>query len=281
MPELPEVETIARRLQSVITGKQIQSLNIHHPKSFVGNVAHIEGSTITDVARQAKIITIHLTGTHSLLVHLKMTGQLIYQDESGRVGGGHPTADWVQTLPSKHTRVSLGLSGGAQLYFNDMRLFGWIKAMTPDEAAVELARYGPDVNAPEMTLEYFSQGLARKNAPVKTAIMDAQWLAGVGNIYANDALFLAKIDPRRAASSLNLSEISTLYDELQSVIQLGIETGGATISHYHNIDGFAGKYQDHLQVYQREGLPCLRCGTALIRIKQGGRSSFLCPSCQK
>lgn len=281
MPELPEVETIVRRLSQVLLGKTIHLLEPLHSKSVQGDPSVVAGASIENVDRRAKIILMSLSSSHTLLIHLKMTGQLIYQDQDFRLGGGHPTADWVDTLPSKHTRAIFRLSDGSQLYFNDMRLFGWIRIRPTATIAAEFRQYGPDVIDPIVTAQFLQQAFAKRSVPVKQVIMDNAVVAGVGNIYANDALFLAKVDPRKPARMLTPAETKRIFASLQHVIRLGITLGGATIDHYRHVDGFAGKYQDHVQVYQREGLPCPVCKHAIVRIKQAGRSSFFCPNCQR
>ncbi|MEX0895926.1 MAG: bifunctional DNA-formamidopyrimidine glycosylase/DNA-(apurinic or apyrimidinic site) lyase [Patescibacteria group bacterium] len=280
MPELPEVETIVRRLQTVLPGKTIASVAVRHPKSFVGAHEQLAGAEITGISRRAKIARIHLSTGAEILVHLKMTGQLIYQDGQTRLGGGHPTADWTNQLPSKHTRVVLELSDSATLFFNDMRIFGWMKLLDAAGVQAELAAYAPDIIDPAITPAYLAEKFARRRVAIKQVVMDNAVVAGVGNIYANDALFLAGLHPARPADSLTLEEIKTLYQALVQVIEAGVVAGGATIDTYFQVDGFSGKYQEMVKVYKQEGKPCLVCGTLIERIKQGGRSSFLCPHCQ-
>lgn len=281
MPELPEVETIARRLREVVVGKQIVAVAIHRDKSFIGQPKLLEGATITDVTRQSKIIQFHFDTSERMLVHLKMTGQLIYQDAQTRLGGGHPTADWVNELPSAHTRVTLELSDDARLFFNDQRVFGWLKVVTPEEAASEFSNLGPDIHQSQVTPQYLYEKFQRRGIAIKTALMDNSIAAGVGNIYANDALHLAKINPFRPANSLSKEEVTRLCAAAKQVIERGIELGGATIEEFRHIDGFSGNYQKEVRTYGQTGKPCPECGTLIVREKQGGRSTFYCPNCQK
>src|SRR3989344_1431474 len=280
MPELPEVETIVRRITPYVVGKQLLQIIIRHPKSVLGDPKMVEGSTVTLVCRRAKMLVFEFSNGNALVIHLKMTGQILYQDAKLRLGGGHPTADWVAQLPSKHTRAILEFSQDSREFFNDMRVFGWIKVVTPTQLRQELQKYAPDVIAAEVTSANFFEKLQRRKQTIKVVIMDQVVVAGVGKIYANDALHLAKLHPARLASSLTLVEAKILLAALRTVLQLGIEKQGATIDSYRQIDGFSGSYQDVVRVYGRSGLPCLVCGELIRRTKLGGRGTFFCPNCQ-
>jgi len=282
MPELPEVETIARRLASKLIGRSINSIEVLRSKSWQGKNELLIGRAIRNIRRQAKILIMEFDqSSDSLLIHLKMTGQLIHVDKNKtKVGGGHPTADWVEDLPGKHTRVILQLDDSSTLYFNDMRVFGWMRVVTEAEKIKELSAYGPDIIDSSLTAEGFFQQLQKKSQSIKQVIMDSAFIAGVGNIYACDGLHLAGISPTRSAKSLDLNDSNRLLESLQSVISRGIELGGATIQNYKNVDGLAGKYQQERRVYARESEPCIVCGQPIIRIKQGGRSTFWCKNCQ-
>ncbi len=281
MPELPEVETIARRLRDVVVGKKIQKITVQRDKSFVGSPATLEGAAITGISRRSKVIQFDFDVPEKLLVHLKMTGQLIYQDPKIRLGGGHPSADWVAQLPNKYTRVVVELSDAATLFFNDLRVFGWLKVLDEAQVLKEFSTLGPDIIDPLVTEEYFYQKLQKRGLPVKLVLMDNAVAAGVGNIYANDALNLAQLNPFRPANSLSKEESNRLLIAAKAVITSGIELGGATIDNFRDIDGFAGQYQNVVRTYGKTGLPCPNCGHAIIREKQAGRSTFYCPNCQK
>ena len=285
MPELPEVETIAKRLKTVVCGKTISEVSVFKQKSFYGDSQSLLGVPILDVSRKAKLIRFHLPNAQNLLIHLKMTGQLIYIDATGsRLGGGHPTADWVSQLPSNHTRVSFKLLSldktQHSLYFNDMRIFGWIRLLSDSQILAEYRKYAPDINTDTITLEYFAQKLQKTTRPIKQVIMDNAVISGVGNIYACDGLNLAFIHPQRPANSLSDAETSKLLQALKEVIDLGIELGGATIDNYRTVDGFAGKYQEKVRVYSREGENCCNCGGIIQKIKLGGRGTYFCQNCQ-
>jgi len=290
MPELPEVETIVRRLNQVLTNKKIVSVVVHKERSFEGNAELLINQVISQVSRRAKLIRFHLEenneNKHNLLAHLKMTGQFIFVGlDKKRIGGGHPTQDWVNQLPSKHTRISFKLldnNGNTEhLYFNDMRIFGWVRLLSQTQVEAEYNKYAPDINTQEASLDYFSKKLEKTSRAIKQVIMDNKIISGVGNIYACDGLNLAKINPSRPANTLTKVEKNTLLSALKHVINLGIKLGGATIDNYKNVDGFSGGYQNEVLTYGREGEDCKNCTGIIEKIKLGGRGTYFCPNCQK
>ncbi|NMC35426.1 bifunctional DNA-formamidopyrimidine glycosylase/DNA-(apurinic or apyrimidinic site) lyase [Candidatus Beckwithbacteria bacterium] len=290
MPELPEVETLTKQLRTVLIGKTITKITVYRAKNFVGSVTLLNQQTVESISRRAKIIIFHFQNPWPvLLVHLKMTGQLIYVGDSKKgkkakkIVGGHPTLDWINALPSKHTRVQISFSDKSQLFFNDQRTFGWLKVvLNKKQLDQELANFSPiEPLKKSFTPAYLAQMLAKSSRPVKIVIMEQKLLAGVGNIYANDGLWLARIDPRRPANSLNKSEIKKLHDSLNTVIAAGIAHGGASESTYKQLDGMLGSYQNHFLTYKRDGQACSHCGTKLVKIQLGGRGTFFCPHCQK
>jgi formamidopyrimidine-DNA glycosylase len=281
MPELPEVETLKRRLQEILPGKIITAIKVLHDKSFGGNPKQLQNQKILDVTRKAKIIRIHLPNNLNILTHLKMTGQLIFTDNGNRVGGGHPTADWVKNLPSKHTRLIYDFTDGSKLYFNDQRIFGWMKLMSDGEVELEFSKYGPDINEDALTASYLQEKFSNRRIPIKQAIMMNPIMAGLGNIYACDALNIAQISPFRPAKSLAAQELKRLVKASKQVIREGLEYGGATYDgKYVHIDGMSGSYQDIMRVYGREGKDCNQCKGLIIKNKIGGRGTYYCQNCQ-
>lgn len=281
MPELPEVETIVQRLKEELPGRVIQKVEVLREKSFTGNPLLLKGKKITAVSRRAKMIRFHIPGKHDVLIHLKMTGQLILVDGDKKVGGGHPTLDWVRDLPSKHTRVIFTFRDGAKLFFNDMRVFGWVRLVDDATLTTEYNKYGPDANTQEVTLAYFQKIFAHRKMPIKLALMDNKLLSGVGNIYANEALWHAKVDPKRPASSLTQPEWKKVFAATKKVIDDGIRFGGTTFDgKYTDTRGLAGQYQKKLRVYGQTGKPCPRCKTSIKKLQLGGRGTFYCPICQ-
>jgi len=283
MPELPEVETIVKRLLSKIKDKSIIAIEVLREKSWQGEIPLVLNNEIVDVSRRAKLAIIRFKANNrQLLIHLKMTGQLIYVGtDKKRVGGGHPTADWVTALPSKHTRIIFTLSDNAKLFFNDMRAFGWVRAIDQNQLDKEINKYGPDIIDPKFSAPAFFNLIKKKSSSIKQTIMDSHLVAGVGNIYACDGLHLAGLLPTRPAKSLTKAESDKLFLALKEVVNLGIKLGGATISDYVDVNGLAGGYQRVCRVYGKQEEACGVCKTKIKRIKQGGRSTFFCPSCQK
>ena len=281
MPELPEVETIVRRLNPLLTGRQIQSVQVKREKSFQGKANEVVGAKVTKVWRRAKLVIINLDNQKYLLIHLKMTGQLIFVDKNQKTGGGHPTKDWLNQLPGKHTRVVFRFLPSGTLFFNDMRVFGWVKVVDEFQLKQELQKYGPDIVDAKLTADKFYHLLQSSQRAVKLVILDSHKVAGIGNIYACDGLNLAKISPFRPANSLTLLESNRLLRSLRQVVKLGIKHQGATVSDYMTADGVKGGYQKIMRVYAKEGLPCPNCGAPIRRAKQGGRSTYWCDRCQK
>lgn len=286
MPELPEVESIRRKLQQILPKRQIRSIEVRRDKSFLAFPdfgGEILQRQVLEVRRRAKILQIVLDGERDLLVHLKMTGQLIFIDQDGqRAGGGHPSADWVTELPAKHTRVIFDFSDGSRLFFNDMRVFGWIRSPLKKDVEQEFVNYGPDINDPNLSVTYLLRQASRRGIPIKQFIMDNAVICGVGNIYASESLFQIGLHPARTAREVTKAEMTALLQAMQAIIARATELGGTTFDgKYVGVDGFAGGFQNELKVYGREGLPCLHCGTKIAKLKQGGRGTFFCPSCQK
>jgi len=281
MPELPEVETVKRRLKEILPGKVVQSIKVLHDKSFRGQKKDLLGQKIQDVTRKAKLIRIHFPANKNLLTHLKMTGQLIFVDGETRTGGGHPTADWVKDLPSSHTRIIYDFTDGSKLYFNDQRIFGWMKLFSNEEVALYFSKYGPDVNEDVLTAEYLHEKFSNRRIPIKQAIMMNPIMAGLGNIYACDALNIAQLSPFRPARSLNLEELEKLVAAAKQVIEEGLKYGGTTYDgKYVHVDGMSGSYQDIMRVYDKKGEKCQQCGATIVKAKIGGRGTYYCESCQ-
>lgn len=281
MPELPEVETVRRKLQQILPGKIIDSIDVLHDKSFKGLKKDILGQEIQAVTRKAKVIRIHLPNHKNLLTHLKMTGQLIYVDDQTRTGGGHPTTDWVKDLPSKHTRIIYTFADGSKLFFNDQRIFGWMKLLNDEEVLNDFAKYGPDVNEPEASANYLLEKLKNRRIPIKQAIMMNPIMAGLGNIYACDALNIAQLSPFRPAKSLSLEELERLVKASKQVIEEGLEYGGTTYDgKYVHVDGMSGSYQDIMRVYDKKGEKCQQCGGEIVKEKISGRGTYFCSQCQ-
>jgi len=280
MPELPEVETIRKGLEKYLVGHTIKSVKIHY-KNFEGNEKNLEGGKIKKVRRFGKVLSIDLDNGYSLVIHIKLTGQLIYRGPnlkhpglSKKIFGG---------IPGKHTHVVFILNKNGTLYYNDYRKFGWLKVVkTKDVEEIGfIKKLGPEP-LDGLTLNIFKEILSSTKRAVKILIMDQSKMGGVGNIYANDALFLAKIDPRRPANELSVVEAKKLFESIKEVLKRGLKYEGASELAYVTPAGKEGGYQDHALVYGRQGKPCLnKCGGKVKKIKLGGRGTYFCPNCQK
>ncbi|NOY14604.1 MAG: bifunctional DNA-formamidopyrimidine glycosylase/DNA-(apurinic or apyrimidinic site) lyase [bacterium] len=285
MPELPEVHTITSQLNQVLPGKQISGIKILKPKKILIHPADLIGQTIARLRRQAKIIIIDFVkpGLH-LIIHLKMTGQLIYQNpQNKRIAGGHPTKDWLSNLPVKSTKVIFSFDDGSRLFFNDQRGFGWLKQVRAKDLSQNLRNFqGVEPLTPNFTPKRLYTITSKTSRSIKNLLHDQTQIAGLGNIYINDALWLAKIHPLTPASKLTKTQTKKLHQAINQVIKEAIQKGGASDNTYINAFGLAGAYQENFKVYRRQGQPCHRHKTTLIkRIKIAGRSGFFCPKCQK
>lgn len=303
MPELPEVETIKRQLKIALINKIIKNILVNREKSFIGKPQNFYGKKITAIKRKAKVLIIKLENPSQsplkkgryfplLLIHLKMTGQIIYQvlsikdkelSKKDRIIGGHPTDDVFGKLPHKHTRVIIEFTDNSKLYFNDIRTFGWIKEINNEQEFDKETRNfsGIEPLSKEFAWQNLKQKLGKINRPIKLAILDQTKIAGIGNIYANDGLFLARIMPTKKANLLTDLEWQELTKSLITVLQKSIKLGGTSQSTYVQTDGSKGNYQDHFLVYKKEDQPCPKCDTKIIKTKIGGRGTFYCPKCQK
>jgi formamidopyrimidine-DNA glycosylase len=286
MPELPEVETITKKLAQVLPGKIIQRVVVFHPKSFIGDPQILASQKILKVFRRAKMLSLEIQDNKDkhpkyILIHLKMTGQLMFVRDRTRVAGGHPSADWVKTLPNSHTRVSYHFTDNSILHFNDMRIFGWNKLISKTELDQQFQKLGPDINDTSLTADYLMQKFKNRSSFIKKVLLDPAVVAGLGNIYVCEALNKAQISPFKPAKVLTKKEIQKLLLACQEVIELGIDRQGTTFDgKYLTADGFSGSYQDIALVYLRAGLPCYNCGSKIKKSKIAGRGTFYCEVCQ-
>lgn len=286
MPELPEVETVRRGLAELIVGKVVTRASHDTPKSFPNAAKDVEmfliDAMITDVRRRAKVLIIDLNNEYSLLVHLKMTGQLVYVGDV-RFGAGHPSDSLVNNLPDTSTRVTLEFTDGSKLFFNDQRKFGWIRLLPTIEIPnIDfMKKVGPEPLEADFTADQFAERFKRRaRTNIKAALLDQTVVAGVGNIYADESLWGAKIHPQRLVSSIKPAEFKKLYEELRAVMNLAIEKGGSSNHTYVNAQGKKGSYMDFARAFRREGQPCPRCGTTIEKLRVAGRGTHICPHCQ-
>jgi formamidopyrimidine-DNA glycosylase len=287
MPELPEVETVRRGLSSLIVGKVVAAERHDTDKSFPNASQDVQefllGASITEIRRRAKVLMIDLSTGYSLLIHLKMTGQLVFVGET-RFGAGHPNDSLVNELPDRSSRVELTFEDGTKLFFNDQRKFGWMRLMPTIEIPniSFMQKVGPEPLSADFTAEQFMRRLARHpKTNIKAVLLDQSVVAGIGNIYADESLWGAKIHPQRLASSLTEAEMTVLYVEMREVMNLAVEKGGSSNHTYVNAEGKKGSYMDFARVFRREGLACPRCGATIEKMRVAGRGTHICPVCQR
>ncbi|USN96497.1 MAG: bifunctional DNA-formamidopyrimidine glycosylase/DNA-(apurinic or apyrimidinic site) lyase [Candidatus Nomurabacteria bacterium] len=287
MPELPEVETVRRGLLELIINRRVTAVECDTPKSFPNADADVQkfliGSKIIDVRRRAKVLLIDLSSEYTLVIHLKMTGQLVFRATHVSFGAGHPNDSLVGNLPDKSTRVTFTFADGSHLYFNDQRKFGWVRLIpTLEVPNIDFMRkVGPEPLEADFTAAQFTERFARRaKSSIKAALLDQTVVAGVGNIYADESLWGAKIHPLRLVGSLTKSEFVDLYRELRYVMNLSIEKGGSTDRNYVNAEGKKGSYIDFARAFRQEGKPCPRCGEIIIKMRVAGRGTHICPQCQ-
>lgn len=287
MPELPEVETVCRGLVELLPKHTVLGVESDWQKSFPNAPADVKafliGAKIVDVRRRAKVLIIDLDTSYSLVIHLKMTGQLVYVADNVRFGAGHPNDSLIHDLPDRSTRVQLKLNGGT-LFFNDQRKFGWMRLIPTIEInnLDFFKKVGPEPLGADFTASDFVERIQkRKNSVVKAALLDQTVIAGVGNIYADESLWGAKIHPSTRVREISEAKLKKLFSELKAVLELSIEKGGSTDKNYVNAEGKKGSYMSFAKVFRQENLPCPRCGTMIQKIRVAGRGTHICPKCQK
>ena len=301
MPELPEVETIRIGLNRFLPGKVIADVWHDWPKSFPNAPADVArflvGAEVEDIRRRGKVLLIELSSKYSLVIHLKMTGQLVFIPKTSKLkakslklkaeekfGGGHPTDSLINDLPDRSTRVIIDFTDGSKLFFNDQRKFGWMRLLPSAEVPLIdfMKTIGPEPLEDDFTVDMFIERLQkRKNSGIKAVLLDQKVLAGVGNIYADESLWLAKIHPAAPVNSISKAKLVALYSAVRDVLQLSIESGGSSDRNYVNTKGERGSYLEFARVFRRAGQPCPRCGTEIIKIRVAGRGTHICPREQR
>lgn len=299
MPELPEVETIRRDLSRYLLNRKITSVNILSSKiaspaakTFQTRLA---GQRIKEIARRGKLLIFRFSSSEIiLLIHLKMTGQLIYLDKANMIAGGHslkPQAavspDNFETsvggeLPNKYTRAVIEFEKGGHLFFNDLRKFGYLKLVSEKELEKLLRNnYGPEPLTSDFSLAAFEKILESKATKIKALLLNQKMISGLGNIYVDESLWSARIDPRRPAGSLKAAETKKLWTAIQRILKLAIENRGTTFNNYVDSQGKKGNYSRFLKVYGRKGEKCPNCQRPIVKAKVAGRGTHYCAYCQK
>ena len=275
MPELPEVETVRARLEPKLVGRRFEHVGIFDPRLTrpadpAGVAAELEGERVAALDRRGKYLIVRFESGRVLLIHLRMTGQLLHAN------GGRPPAEDV------HRRAVVSLDDGSDVVYRDVRRFGTWQLLDEDDLLPYLAqRIGREPLVRSFTSKRLAEALEGRRAPLKSALLDQRRLAGVGNIYADEALWRARLHPLRPAGELSAEEIAALHRGIRAALRAGIARQGATLSNYRTPDGSPGRMQEEFRVYGREGEPCERCGTPIEKIRAGGRGTWYCPSCQR
>lgn len=278
MPELPEVETVKNGLAPVMEGFVFDRVTLNRPNlrfPFDARfIERVQGQTLTKLSRRAKFLDAALTSGDRLLMHLGMSGRFSINqaDALGEFAHTHNTNP-------KHDHVEFVMSSGSQVVFNDPRRFGFMELIAPGEPS-RLDTLGPEPLSNAFNAPAFRAAVKGKKSKIKAALLDQHIVAGLGNIYVCEALFRARISPRRAAGRLTIAETEALTRHVKQVITDAIEAGGSTLKDFASADGDLGYFQHRFDVYGREGDPCTDCETPIKRIVQSGRSTFFCEKCQ-
>lgn len=275
-------------LSQFLPGKKVADVWHDWDKGFPNAATDVQaflvGSTVRQVRRRAKVLLIDLSTAYTLVIHLKMTGQLVYRGKDERFGAGHPNNSLVGELPDKTTRVVFDFADGSKLFFNDQRKFGWVRLIpTVEVDNLDFFRkVGPEPLSAGFSAEDFRGRLMRRaKSGIKAVLLDQTVIAGVGNIYADESLWGAKIHPETKVADIPAAKVKALYEALRAVLTLSIEKGGSTDRNYVDAAGKRGSYLTFANVFRREGKACPRCGRTIIKMRVAGRGTHICPHCQK
>lgn len=286
MPELPEVETIRRGLESLILKKKIVQVDVDTQtrKAFQGDEKDVVDTIVVGLRRRGKALLIDLSNGVTMMIHLRMTGQLIWRgiDERDNFAAGHPSKNFMAELPNSQTRVSFVFGEGA-LYFNDQRKFGFVKVLSTEKVEEEKFIRELAKEPWEMTVqELFERCRRHAKAPIKAVLLDQKVIAGLGNIYADESLFYASVHPAKKAGELTEEQVALILEGARSVMMESIDSGGSTMATYVKPDGSTGSYLENFaKVFRREGRDCVRCGETILKTRVAGRGTHYCPKCQK
>lgn len=284
MPELPEVETIKNDLKEKILNKKITETVVRKKGIIRGSALKfsqiLENNSFVDIGRIGKLIIFKLNQGGFMLVHLKMTGQLVYEFGSALVAGGHFT-DNFQTLPNKHSHVIFKFKDGSELYYNDLRQFGFLEIVDQKTLEIIKDKYGLEPLTSNFTLENFKKALAGRRVAVKAALLNQSIIAGIGNIYADEILFAAGIAPYRGVNSLSERELKNIFQAISAILKKAIKYRGTTFSNYVDSSGRKGGFSRFLRAYGRGGQKCHKCGQVIKKVKLAGRGTSYCENCQK
>lgn len=297
MPELPEVENLKLGLNKFILNQKILEIKVNKPKIVSGKgtkrtaskkkkeefIKKLSGEKIISVERRAKNLIFKLSNNKIILAHLKMTGQFVYKDKKTAISGGHPIEISENILPNKHSHIIFSLSSGT-LYYNDIRMFGYVLYFQNEKFLEEEGHFenlGKEPLSKDFTLPYFKKVLKDKKKKIKSVLLGQDIVVGVGNIYADESLFEAGINPERIANTLKKEEVEKLYKAIKRIINKAILVGGSSVANYRLIDNSQGNYAREHKVYGKLGQNCISCKTKLEKIIINNRTTIFCPKCQK
>lgn len=291
MPELPEVETIRRDL-SVLVGKKIIALEILSPKTASHSAAFFKkvlvGQKLIGIQRRGKLLILSFANGLFLLIHLKMTGQLIYEAGKKKIVGGHSLSEGSYeksvggVLPNKHTRAIFEFPGRERLFFNDLRKFGYLKLVKePELEQILKNNYGPEPLTQEFIASSLQNIFKSRKTNIKAILLNQRLIAGLGNIYVDEVLFASRISPYRLANTITKEEVVNLVKETNKIIKLAIANRGTTFNNYVDSKGKKGNFSSLLKVYGRSKEHCVACGLPISKVKLAGRGTHYCPNCQK
>jgi formamidopyrimidine-DNA glycosylase len=287
MPELPEVETVVRQLEPEVEGRRIERLEVldqrwSRPLPPGELEAAVTGSTIERLGRRGKYILMGLDRERTLVMHLRMTGNLILREGEEMLdpSEGRRLYESERSTEERHLRARFVLDDGRELWFTDPRRFGEAFLLDGDQLQARFAKLGVEPFSPEFTPQVLGEMAAGRTAPLKSFLLDQSGIAGVGNIYADEALFRAELHPLSPAGSMKPEHLEALRDGVVAALEAGIDAGGSSIDDYRDARGEKGSMQDEFLVHTREGEDCPRCGGTIVRIVVGGRSTYFCPGCQ-
>lgn len=285
MPELPEVETIRRDLENQLLNKKITDIDIMHKKTVRNSPAfftrNLKGRHIRAVQRVGKLVIFEISNNSYLLVHLKMTGQLIYKKGSTVVAGGHSDEDIDFNLPNRHTRVHITFKDGSSLFFNDMRIFGYMKIVNEKDKEIERGKFGIEPLTDNFVFNGFERIFKNRKTNLKAILLNQKLIAGLGNIYVDEVCFDCGVRPNRLVNTLSVTEIKSLFKSIEKILRKAIENRGTTFNNYVDASGNKGNFVKYLRVYGRGGEDCTRCKNVLTKIKLAGRGTVFCEMCQK
>jgi len=286
MPELPEVETIRRDLEKKILNKTILTVKVNLKRTVKNNVKDflscLTNNQFTKIERRGKLMIFQLKKNKKfLLIHLRMTGQLIYKNNLKTIAGGHSDNTSIKVLPNNWTRVEFSFKNGGRLFFNDMRTFGFLKLVDRTELEIIKSKFGWEPFGSDFKIKKFKEVIKSRKRNIKAFLLDQKYIAGLGNIYVDEVLFRAGVRPTRKTDKLKIVEIEKIFKSIRPILRKAIKMRGTTFNDYVDSDGNKGGMSEKLQVFGRNGKACRKCGKVIQKEKIVGRGSHFCVKCQK